>query len=120
MLQGWVSNSLTAVMFCSVLLRPGLDGITLFPLMTVKTVTDTEGTADPHSAPQLTPSLMRARTHCRETGQGFFRCYGILGFLMECLCVLLHNTADVLALSFSYYWPFKTIEVTVIIHNIGG
>lgn len=39
--------SVMIMMFSSFLLRSGLDGITL---MTVKTVTGTEGIADPHAA----------------------------------------------------------------------
>lgn len=96
------------VMFSSVLLRLGLDGITLFPLMTVKTVTDTEGMADPHAAPQLLNPLMHKHTHThtcseKETGQDFFQVLWDSGILDEVfVCVLFHNTADVLALSCRY------------------
>ena len=93
----WVQAARPSSCFSVFLLRPGLDGITLFPLMTVKTVTETEGTADPHPTLQLPNHSMHARTHVhthththtlrRKQVSTFSRCYGILGFLMECLCV---------------------------------
>lgn len=81
----------------------GLDGITLLLLMTVKTVTDTEDTADPHPAQQLTPLIHahwceRTHTHTTrgKTGHRFCRCYGILGSSMDCLCVRVFCIATLL------------------------
>lgn len=62
-----------------------------FPLMTVKTVTDTEDMADPHAAAQFLKHFHAHRhsntnTHTeKETGHWFFRHYKILGFLMKCV-----------------------------------
>lgn len=118
--SGLSPSSSTAVMFFSILLRPGLDGITLFPLMTVKTVADTEGTAGPHAAPQLLKHLMHAHTHTHweEAGRYFFQVLWDSGILNGVfVCVLLHNTADVLALSRGYNWPVSLIKGTVTIHR---
>lgn len=66
---GFGKNNVIILMFRSVLLRPGFDGIASFPMMTVKTPTDSEGKADPHATPQLltlagdTCTLMQVQTH---------------------------------------------------------